>query len=355
MVAIEKGERRIRIEELQPLANRYGVSVNALLRREAVHVDLIPRFRRLQESEEPEVAEAVRLMNDLVSAEVELEKTLGIDHGREYPPEKFIEPGQGVIAQAEAHADWLRAYLGLGPGPIADIFTLIQFSLGIRLFQKRLHSKVSGLFAYDPQVGATMLLNANHRWDRRVQSAAHELGHFIGTRQMPEVLEKNERFRSREERYADAFGRAFLTPAREVMRRFKQLTEADTHVKRSHIILMAHHFGVSREAMVRRLEELGSVRKGTWEWFKDRGGITDADAERVLGTAYNRYDAAKDEADQLVPPRMGLMAYQAWSRELLSEGQLSKLLKLSRIELRQYLHTLEQEEGEADDLLKLPH
>src|SRR5437868_11338652 len=47
VVAIEQGQRRIRIHELQKLASLYNVSVNALLRQEAVHVDLTPRFRKL--------------------------------------------------------------------------------------------------------------------------------------------------------------------------------------------------------------------------------------------------------------------------------------------------------------------
>lgn len=47
LVAIEQGQRRARIDELQQLAKLYRTSVNAILRREAVHVDLAPRFRRL--------------------------------------------------------------------------------------------------------------------------------------------------------------------------------------------------------------------------------------------------------------------------------------------------------------------
>ena len=38
LVSIEKGVRRVRIQEIQTLARHYGVSVNALLRREAVHL-----------------------------------------------------------------------------------------------------------------------------------------------------------------------------------------------------------------------------------------------------------------------------------------------------------------------------
>ena len=52
LVSIEKGVRRVRIEELQVLTRHYGVSVNALLRREAVHTDLMPRFRKLRETDD---------------------------------------------------------------------------------------------------------------------------------------------------------------------------------------------------------------------------------------------------------------------------------------------------------------
>ena len=50
LVAIEKGQRSARMDELQALSRYYGVSLNSLLRREAVHVDLVPRFRSLPET-----------------------------------------------------------------------------------------------------------------------------------------------------------------------------------------------------------------------------------------------------------------------------------------------------------------
>src|SRR3546814_9371876 len=74
LVAMEKGERRVRIQELQKLASFYGTSVNALLRQESVHVDLVPRFRRLSETSNPHVEEAVRLLNALVTDEVRSEE-----------------------------------------------------------------------------------------------------------------------------------------------------------------------------------------------------------------------------------------------------------------------------------------
>lgn len=355
LVSIEKGTRRVRIQELQQLARNYSVSVNALLRREAVHTDLIPRFRRLRETEDTHTIEVVQLLNDLVKSEVELENVLGIDRRRNYPPECGINTGD-VIELAERHAQELRNWLGLGDGTINDIFSLIELSLGIRLYQRRLSpsSKVSGLFAYDPSVGACILLNANHPLERRIQSAAHELGHFIGTRQVPEVLEENEQFQSREERYANAFGRAFLTPKKNFEESFRQLTAGAEKLARRHVILLAHQHNISREACVRRLEELGLVRKGTWEWFEMNGRITDKDVKAVLGDAAYRNDPVKKEASQTLSPRVSLMVYEAWKRDLMSEGQLTELLKIHRIELRRIIDQIELEERETDDILKFP-
>src|SRR5688572_27106455 len=90
LVSIEKADRRIRLQELQSLANHYGMSVNALLRREAVHTDLVPRFRRLRETEDQHTAEAIKILNNLVKAEVELENILGIERKRRYPQERGI-------------------------------------------------------------------------------------------------------------------------------------------------------------------------------------------------------------------------------------------------------------------------
>lgn len=354
LVSIEKGDRRIRIQELQALANHYGVSVNALLRREAVHTDLVPRFRRLRETEDDHTGEAVKLLNDLVRAEVELENILGIERPKNYPPERGINTGD-VINLAELHAQDLRNWLGLGAGPIADIFSLMELDLGIRLYQRRLSkgSKVDALFTFDQTLGACILLNANFPLERRIQSAAHELGHFVGTRQAPEVLEANEKFQSREERYAHAFGRAFLTPRKSFEAAWRQLT-AGAEITRRPIIVQAHHFRISREACVRRLEELGLVKRGAWDKLKAHGGITLEQVREVLGETASKPDPAKSDADRPVSHRTSLMAYTAWKRDLMSEGQLAELLIIKRLELRALLDQMELEESETDDMFKLP-
>jgi len=355
LVAIEKGARRVRIQELQSLARSYGVSVNAILRREAVHTDLVPRFRKLMETEDSHTTEAIQLFNDLIRADVELENVLGIKRRQNYPPEKGINEGD-IVVLAEKHAQELRNWLGLGPGPIADIFSVIELGLGVRLYQRRLSSKskVAGLFTYDDAVGACILLNANHPLPRRVQSAAHEIGHFYGTRHTPEVLEDDEAFLSRDERYANAFGRAFVTPAESFSESFRQLKEITGKTTRRLIILLAQQYNISRQACVLRLEELGLAKRGTWAWFEKNGGITNEDVRQVLGEMTDRLDSAKSDADRLISHRLSLMAHAAWKRELMSEGQLAELLKIGRVQLRDIIDQIELEESESDDLLKLP-
>jgi Zn-dependent peptidase ImmA (M78 family)/DNA-binding XRE family transcriptional regulator len=353
IVAIERGQRRIKTNELQGLCSLYGTSANAILRQEAVHLDMVPRFRKLAQSADDAAERAACLLNDLVSAEVELENALGIKRARNYPPERPILPGD-VRQQAEQDAQELRDWMGLGAGSVLDIVSLLDLQLGIRVYVRPLDGKISGLFAYDEAVGACMLLNAAHPVGRIVQTGAHELGHFNSARRQPEVLTEGELPHSREERYADHFGRCFVTPARAVRQRFAEITAGQSHLTRRHIILLASAFGVAREAIVRRLEELGLAKRGTWDWFQANGGITDEQARQVLGELPVR-GSSLVEAQGAVPPRLALLAREAWKRGFYSEGQLARLLKLDRHEMRELLDGAENEESEANELVKLPY
>jgi Zn-dependent peptidase ImmA (M78 family)/DNA-binding XRE family transcriptional regulator len=346
LVAIEQGQRRARLDEIRRLARLYGTSINALLRTEAVLTDLAPQFRRQYGRQDDAAEHAAKLLAELAQAEVELENLLGIKPTRNYPPERPILPGD-VRVQAEQDALELRQWLGLGFNPVTDIVTLLELQLGVRVYIRRLDGRVAGLFAFDEALGACMLLNASHPRERRIQTAAHEMAHFISTRRRAEILEENENINSREERYANAFARAFLTPSPAVKQKFKEITAGAEKLTRRHVVVLAHFFGVSREAMVRRLEELDLAREGTWDWFAAYGGITDEQASQVLGDLSNS-DSHKTDADRPTTLRLGLLAAEVSQQEILSEGQLSRLLHLDRVELRRMLDGLQIEGSEAD-------
>jgi Zn-dependent peptidase ImmA (M78 family)/DNA-binding XRE family transcriptional regulator len=350
LVAIEQGQRRVRIEELRALARLYGTSVNGLLRLEAVHADLVPRFRKLGTSYPDAVEQAANLLNDLARAEVELENLLGIQRRQNYPPARPLLPGD-VRMQAEQDALELRQWLGLGQAPVPDIVGMLELQLGVRVFVRKLAADISGLFAFDEATGACILLNANHRRGRRNLSAAHELGHLV-TRQPAEVLDRQTGEETREERYAHAFSRNFTMPARTVIEQFKEMTAGSKKLERRHVILLGHVFGVSREAVVRRLEELRLVRAGAWDWFEKNGGISDEQEREVLGD-HLMPDPGMENAREPTTLRLALLAAAAWKQEILSEGQLAQLLKIDRVELRRLLQDGDAEGSNGDDAPEL--
>ena len=97
------------------------------------------------------------------------------------------------------------------------------------------------------------------------------------------------------------------------MQKFQEVTAGSDKISRRHIIVLAHYFGVAREAMVRRLEELSLVKPETWDWFEANGGITDEHARQVLGDLAVP-DLQKAEADRPTTLRLNLLAAEAAER-----------------------------------------
>lgn len=345
LLAIEKGQRRLQPAELQQLAVAFGTSANELLRRESVHMDLARRFRKGGRNAEAEAGEAARVLVGLVRAEVELENLLGVQRPRNYPAERPLLPGD-IRVQAESDALHLRHRIGLGLAPVRDIESLLELEFGVRIYVQPLRSRLSGLFAYDTEGGACMLLNANHRQTRRSLTAAHELAHLVSARHATSIQYRDHLPKSRAEFYAAAFASSFLMPPRTVMEKFREYTSGFSALTPRHVILLSRTFGVSREAMVRRIEELKVVPPGAWDWFQANGVIADDEAAEVRGgLAPAGIDAAK--ATHRLPVRITALAAEAHRQELLSEGQLARLLGLDRVALRQVLDA-EAGEGEAD-------
>jgi Zn-dependent peptidase ImmA (M78 family)/DNA-binding XRE family transcriptional regulator len=337
LVAIEKGQRSVRPEELLAFARLYGVSTGKLTSPDAIHVDLSAKFRRTEGREASKaVTQALSLLNRLATGAVQLERLLGQELRTDHPPPIRINP-QIVNQQAEDAANNLRTRLGVGLGPIPDLISLLELELGLRIFFRPLPPQIAGLYAYDAVIGACVLINANHHWKRRVQTAIHETGHFVSDRSHADILEEEEVSLSIEERFAKRFGSAFLMPASGVRARFDQIVGSENRFDVRELILLAHQFGVATEAMCRRLEELTLLPQGTWDSIRDRGFASDLERS-VIG------EVSVQLKPPLIPPRLAYLASIALDRELLSEGQLCDLLAVDRLELREALKPFEAEE-----------
>jgi Zn-dependent peptidase ImmA (M78 family)/DNA-binding XRE family transcriptional regulator len=330
LIAIEKGERRVRAEEFRDMVALYRISVNAFFQSESAAVEFVPRFRALSRASNQAAMEAARLLSDLAIAEFELERILGMPLRKDYPPERRIGSGD-IREQAEDAALDTRQRLGMGLSPINDIVSLLELEVGIRVFVQPLKSgAVSGLFVFDERIGACMLLNRNHPRKRRALTAAHEYAHFLSARQQPDVLsEPTQSTQSREEKFATAFAPALMMPAAAIRRRFEDLRREAGRFSPRHLILLAHQFYVSEEALCRRLEELGLVRAGMWESLRGRGFSGELVRE-VLG------DKAQVQ-ETFVSPRLWYLASEAYRRDLLSEGQIANRLGMDRVDVRAML------------------
>jgi Zn-dependent peptidase ImmA (M78 family)/transcriptional regulator with XRE-family HTH domain len=342
LVAIERGQRKIRADELEKLSRLYGMAVNRLLASDAVHVDLQAKFRKSGQNR-PAALSAIALLSQLASASVELERMLGVSFAPSYPSAQPILPGS-IDRQGEEAAMSFRSRLGLGLAPISDIVSLLEQEVGIRVFVRKLASNISGLFAYEATVGACILLNANHPWERRALTAAHETGHFLSSRSVVDVVETDEKTATQEERFATAFSLSLLMPAAALRRRFAEILESDNRFTPRHLVLMAHAFHVSPEAMCRQLERLEIIPAGTYDSLRDRG-FNASFIRGMLG------DPAPQSPALPVSPRLAQLASSAYRRGLLSEGQLSRMLSLERVELRELLDRFG---GDASHEVQIP-
>lgn len=337
LVAIEKGQRPVRAEELRAFARVYDVSAGKLTSPDAIHVDLSAKFRRSEGKESSKaVTEAIGLLNRLATGAAQLERLLAQELRTDYPPPVRISP-QNTNQQAEDAANNLRTRLGVGLGPIPDLISLLELELGLRIFFRPLASQIAGLYAYDPAISACILINANHHWKRRTQTAIHETGHFVSDRAHADIFEEEDVSPSIEERFAKRFGSAFLMPATGVRTRFDEIAGSENRFDVRELILLAHQFGVATEAMCRRLEELSLLPNGTWDSLRDRGFASELE-RGVLG------EMSREPTPPALPSRLAYLAAAALERELLSEGQICDLLALDRSQLREALKPFEASE-----------
>ncbi len=341
LTAIENGQRKVKPDELVAFAKLYKTSVSRLVSPEAVHVDLAARFRRVEEGADlgPDERLAIDLLTRMATASVELERIAVTPLRQDYPPPLQLRAA-AVAAQAEDAAAAFRQRLGVGLGPIADFASVLEFELGVRVFMRPLPSKISGVYAYEPAVGACMLINASHPRVRRRNSLAHECAHFVASRTHADVFsEEDEHYVVLEERFAKRFATSLLMPAPSVRRRFEDVAAAEGGFKLRHLIILRHAFGVATQSMCLRLEELDLVPQGQWESIKRRGYGPDFDAQ-VLG------DPRPEERPPILAPRLANLAAIALEREALSEGQLCDMLALERTELRTVLDAMGALDGD---------
>lgn len=330
ITAIEKGERRVKPGELIRMAEAYGRQVSDFVRQRPIVPSFRVQFRapaEFSEAKSAEVAEAVHLFEDYCRDYLELEQITNSSLVKNYPREYRVE-GLKLEQAAEIVASDERNRLGLGDGPILALREILEQEVGLRIFYIELPAVISEIYNYDEGQGGCIAVNRGHPSERRRWSLAHGYAHFLAHRHKGVVdTELNYQRQPESERFADLFARYFLMPASSVLRRYQDIKSEKGKMTSPGLLMLANYFGVSAEAMTRRLEDMKVLATGAWEYMRE-GGLKVRELQTELGL-----DGTPDR-DEKLPLRYQYLALDAFENGLITEGQLARFLYLDRIEAR---------------------
>ena len=331
VVAIEKGARSVRANEILRLADLYGRPVPELVGRRRV-TGGFKSLLRAQNLNSPvsgaECEKAVYELQILAEGYVDLEARLETQERRQLPPE-YASKRVRVRDAADGIATCERNRMSLGDGPVGNLYDRLEADIGLRIFSFEMPSKLAGLFAYTEELGPCVAINARHPREQRHWTLAHEYGHFLMHRYRMDVnVLGRSCSKARQQRLANAFAERFLMPASGLNRRFTEAVRTSGAVTVGDLARLADLYRVPFQSMVRRLEILRRIPSGTWTRFK-ADALKPSESRTMLGTRQSEV-----AIEERFPRRYVSLAVQAYKRAMLSEEQLAHLLRANRIETR---------------------
>jgi Zn-dependent peptidase ImmA (M78 family)/DNA-binding XRE family transcriptional regulator len=330
-IAIEKGLRPVQAQELVKLAAFFGRTVNELV-RSSEPVALEPHLRAAVDQSRPDTPELLAAIRDLerfVDDYRELERTLNAPLVSNPPPQVQLQTRGSLLDFAEDVAARERHRLQLGDQPILSLRRVLEQEVGVRVFFGRLPSWIAGMYAFATDLGYCVFINKSHPPERQRMSMAHEYAHFLIDRYRPGIdyLERHAR-KPVNERFAEAFGLAFLMPRASVRRYFNDIVNTTGDFRVADLVRLTHYYFVSAQAAVLRLEQLGLIGKGWWDHLSE-SGFRPAAAKHDLNL-----QAQTSESQDDYPERYLFLAVQAFQQSLISEGQLARFLRTDRVTAR---------------------
>jgi len=336
IVAIEKGDRRIKPNELIKLARAYGRSISDFVQSRPVIQPFEVQFRtanRQSEDEDLLISPSIAYLEELCRNYLELEGIMDAPLPQNYPQEYELS-NMPIEAAAESMAIAERQRLGLGDSPIAHLRNILEQSVGLRIFYIKMPPKYSEVYSFDDRLGGCMAINANHPEERRRWSLAHGYLHFLAHRRKPVVDFDGQYQRLPEsERLAEAYPKYFLMPTSSLLKQFNDMHRSHGKFTPTNLFTMAHYYGVSVEALVYRLEDMALLPSGTWDRLRDRGlKVRKVQQEMGLEAIVQRSD--------MTPIHYQHLAIEALDQGLITEGRFANFLGVDRLESRRIAEVL---------------
>ncbi|MDE2113205.1 MAG: ImmA/IrrE family metallo-endopeptidase, partial [Alphaproteobacteria bacterium] len=349
---IELGNRAVTSLELDQFARLYGRDIRDFLAPEFAEDNaLLALFRANEDiANRDQTAEALRHCLSIGREFTNLERLIGLDrdltslirYAYPLPRSRF-----DAIKQGTAIAEQERRRLGLGDGPIEDIVDLLE-QQGIRTALVDLPDDVSGLTLTDRDAGPFVVANRSEHLLRRTFSFAHEFAHVLLDVDSTGIISRaGDRAELMEVR-ANAFAANFLMPeagGRQFLSALGKAGEAkllaetptteddamaieargdrtESEIAFHDVVLLAHHFGVSRSVALYRLRNLQLLSERELKDFlqQEQGG-RGRDLARFLDLPQPDHASERNKFRH----RFLNLAIEAFTRDIISRSKLEEL------------------------------
>ena len=346
-IAIEKGDRPAKAEEIVKLAGFFGRRVHDLVLQSEPVADLQPHLRAVAErmqAGDSELDKGIAELQQFAEYYRELERLMDAPLRSKLPEERTLHNAVDPVQLAEDTAIEERRRLGLGDQPVINLRAILETEVGLRIIYGDLPSRIAGMYAFVAGLGCCILINKKHWPERRRVSMLHEYGHVLSDdRYKPGIDYLTMPGRKRaNERFADTFASAFLMPATSVRRRFLDVVNTTGDFRVADLCRLAHAYFVSVEAMALRLEHLGVVPKGTADHLKE-SRLPVREAKAVLHLPPHPVN------NDRYPERYKALAVYAYEQEKISEGQLARFLHCDRVTAREIVQEYLTSRDVTDD------
>lgn len=332
-IAIEKGYRVAKSDEIIRLASFLGRKVHELVRPTEPVVDLQPHLRaaveKMKGNDEEALNAAIDELQRLAEDYRDLEKLVNAPLRFNYPPEIVLNPRVDAAQLAETVALQERQRLGLGDQPVIYLRSTLEWDVGLRIFYGNLPSAIAGMYAYTADLGCCILVNRKHPPERRRVSILHEYGHLIVDRYKPGIDSLTTTGRKpANERFAESFGLSFLMPTSSVRQRFHDIVTTTGDFKGADLRRMSHFYFVSVEAMALCLEHLGLIQRGSWEFLKE-SKFSPSEAAELLKLQTRPINA------EPFPERYKYLAVAAYERGEIGDSDLAHYFRCDIVRARE--------------------
>lgn len=249
----ENGKMNPSPSKLVLLAKALGVKAARFLGEPQIHVELVA-YRKKSRLKEKEKDRLKGLMQLRMEIAMKIQAFLRAEDGQELG---FSSYRLSSVEEAEEIAVDLRNCWGLGMAPIPNLLDTLEHNhINVLLAEGDGDMRFDGLSAWvkdetGQSVAAVIAVRNDDSWARQRMNLAHELGHLVQSPQ-GELDEEKAAFR---------FAGAFLAPKALVLSDFGK---RERPIRTEEMLLLKKRYGLSVQAIVRRLYDLGLVSSSAY-------------------------------------------------------------------------------------------